>query len=228
MRPVSLISPRLRLLILKWLSGAKRTAFGRNIDALLVRSRNGLLLVDVDDQYVGRRLAYAGQYGHLELEPLQAVLLPSDNLLIVGTHIGSIAIRVSHSCRSVTAIEANPRTFQLLQLNVAINRYTFAVGPDLGRNDSGRCRLADSAFHYSRQTYSLRRSAAGSFPAGLQSASRGSSSTVSGRTQPRRNDRIPQQWAWVTVRLRALASARRRSNAVRSNSRILAKPRRAR
>jgi FkbM family methyltransferase len=122
MRLSSLIPSRLRLLILKWSSRAKRIVFGRNTDALLVRSRNGLLLVDVDDQYVGRHLTYEGEYGRLELERLQAVLSPSDNLLIVGAHIGAIAIPISHSCRSVTAIEANPRSFQLLQLNVAINR----------------------------------------------------------------------------------------------------------
>ena len=94
---------------------------GRHTNAVLIRSRNGLLLVDVADQNVGRRLAYKGEYGRLEIDRLRACLSGSDNLLIVGAHIGAIAIPISIYCRSVTVIEANPRSFQLLQMNIPIN-----------------------------------------------------------------------------------------------------------
>ena len=42
---------------------AKRQVIGAHVEALLVRSKNGLLLVDVNDQFVGRRLSYHGEYG---------------------------------------------------------------------------------------------------------------------------------------------------------------------
>jgi FkbM family methyltransferase len=95
---------------------------GRHTDAVLIRSKNGLLLVDAADQNVGRRLAYEGEYGRAEIDRLRACLSAKDNLLIVGAHIGAIAIPISRYCRSVTAIEANPRSFQLLQMNISINK----------------------------------------------------------------------------------------------------------
>jgi FkbM family methyltransferase len=108
--------------VLQCLGSLKRMLLGRHTDAVLIRSRNGLLLVDAADQNVGRHLAYEGEYGRLEIDRLRARLSASDNLLIVGAHIGAIAIPISRHCRSVTAVEANPRSFQLLQMNVSINK----------------------------------------------------------------------------------------------------------
>lgn len=118
----SLITLRSRHYVLKCLSTLKRSLLGRYTDAVLIRSRNGLLLVDAADQNVGRHLAYEGEYGRLEIDRLRACLSANDNLLIVGAHIGAITIPVSRYCRSVTAIEANPRSFQLLQMNISINK----------------------------------------------------------------------------------------------------------
>lgn len=122
MRFHGLIPLRLRHFALVCLRGLRRIGLGRHTDALLIRSRNGLLLVDTTDQNVGRHLAYKGEYGRLEIDRLRACLSANDNLLIVGAHIGAIAIPISPYCRSVTAIEANPRSFQLLQMNISINR----------------------------------------------------------------------------------------------------------
>jgi FkbM family methyltransferase len=121
MRFHGLIPPRLEFFALKCLSSLKRSVLGHHTDALLIQSRNGLLLVDVEDQYVGRHLAYEGEYGRSEIDRLRAYLSADDNLLIVGAHVGAIAIPISRYCRSVTAIEANPRSFQLLQMNISIN-----------------------------------------------------------------------------------------------------------
>jgi FkbM family methyltransferase len=116
------IPQRGRHFILQCLSSLKRRVMGRHTDALLIRAKNGLLLVDAADQNVGRHLAYEGEYGRQEIDRLRACLSDSDNLLIVGAHIGAIAIPISRHCRSVTAIEANPRSFQLLQMNISINQ----------------------------------------------------------------------------------------------------------
>ena len=42
-------------------------------------------------------------------------------MLIVGAHIGSLAIPIANICSKVVAIEANPNNFKLLQTNVKLN-----------------------------------------------------------------------------------------------------------
>jgi FkbM family methyltransferase len=64
----------------------------------------------------------AGAAHRCSADPQQERPAANDNLLIVGAHIGAIAIPVSLHCRSVTAIEANPRSFRLLQMNLSINK----------------------------------------------------------------------------------------------------------
>ena len=103
------------------ISATKRTLLGRHVEAVLVRSSCGVFLVDVEDMYVGRQLAWNGDYCAAELERLLAVLTERDTLLVVGTHIGALAVPASKHCRSVIAIEANPRTFRLLRENLLLN-----------------------------------------------------------------------------------------------------------
>jgi FkbM family methyltransferase len=105
------------------MSRAKRKLIGPHVEALLVKSKNGLLLVDVEDQVVGRRLSYRGDYASDELARLMSVINDGkSNVLVVGTHVGALAIALSRHCSALTAIEANPQTFRLLELNLLINR----------------------------------------------------------------------------------------------------------
>lgn len=41
--------------------------------------------------------------------------------MIVGAHIGTLAIPISKLCKELVAIEANPNTFDLLTMNIALN-----------------------------------------------------------------------------------------------------------
>ena len=41
--------------------------------------------------------------------------------MIIGAHIGSLAIPIAKTCSKVVAIEANPNNFKLLQTNVKLN-----------------------------------------------------------------------------------------------------------
>jgi len=41
--------------------------------------------------------------------------------LVVGAHIGTIAVPLSRSCSELVAIEPNPRAFEVLRLNAAMN-----------------------------------------------------------------------------------------------------------
>jgi FkbM family methyltransferase len=94
---------------------------GGHVEALLANGRNGLLLIDLEDQNVGRKLSFDGEYGWDEIERLRAYVTPASDVLFVGSHVGAIVVPIAKSCRSVVAIEANPRTFRLLQLNLLLN-----------------------------------------------------------------------------------------------------------
>jgi tRNA G37 N-methylase Trm5 len=48
-------------------------------------------------------------------------MLKHSDVLIVGAHIGTLAIPISRLAKHVDAIEANPETFKFLSLNVAMN-----------------------------------------------------------------------------------------------------------
>jgi FkbM family methyltransferase len=89
--------------------------------AILVTTAQGNFAVPVEDLYVGRELRHAGKYSEGELNMLRSICNSNTRLLVVGAHIGALAIPLAKLCRIVAAIEANPRTFELLQFNVALN-----------------------------------------------------------------------------------------------------------
>jgi FkbM family methyltransferase len=99
----------------------KKAIYGKNARAVLVNSRNGSFLIDVEDQTIGRSLLVHGEYSMHEIERIRGYLNKESELLIVGAHIGTYVVPLSKQCRHVVAIEANPVTFGLLQLNLLIN-----------------------------------------------------------------------------------------------------------
>jgi FkbM family methyltransferase len=94
---------------------------GPNAYALIVRSENGLFAVDLEDNGVGRKLQNSGRYGLDEIERMKPYIKPDSKILIVGAHIGTLAIPISKLYNRVTAIEANPSTYKLLTVNIALN-----------------------------------------------------------------------------------------------------------
>lgn len=118
----------------KWLASITRRGMGRHVEALMTRSGEFVYLVHPSDFSVGRQLRYRGCYGNEELERLTKLLDKDSRLLIVGGHVGTIAIPASKACRSVDVIEANPVTADLLEKNIALNHchnvtlHRFAAG----------------------------------------------------------------------------------------------------
>lgn len=45
-----------------------------------------------------------------------------DILVDIGAHIGAVSLGVSNSCSKIYSVEANPRTFRLLKMNVLLNQ----------------------------------------------------------------------------------------------------------
>jgi FkbM family methyltransferase len=81
----------------------------------------GIFAVGLEDEFVGKALRENGENGAFEVERAAKFLTPNDKVLIVGAHVGTIAIPLAKHCRHVTAVEANPWTFTLLKANVALN-----------------------------------------------------------------------------------------------------------
>jgi len=113
---------RLKLFAAARLSALRRLAVGKRTRALLDEGNGCLLLVGVEDMQVGRKLSSEGVYGSAELERLSALISSESDVLVVGGHIGALAIPLSKTCRSLTVIEPNPDSFRLLELNLTLNR----------------------------------------------------------------------------------------------------------
>jgi len=89
--------------------------------AIVIETAQGVFAVDHEDAFVGMALRNSGAYGRAEIERATSLISPDDNVLVVGAHIGSIVVPLAKRCRHVTAVEANPWTYKLLQCNLALN-----------------------------------------------------------------------------------------------------------
>lgn len=126
---------RLNLGLKKFKSKRLRKKLGNNIKAIITNSENGLFAVDPEDLEVGQKLR-SGGFGIEELERLKLLINNKSKVLIVGTHIGSLAIPLSRHCKEITAIEANPKTFQLLEINLQLNNCKNITAHNIFANDS--------------------------------------------------------------------------------------------
>jgi FkbM family methyltransferase len=112
---------RFKISILRSFGRVRRLAVGPYGVAVLTRTENGLLLVPVGDMMVGRRLSFNGCYDPELLSFLLHRCDAASELLFVGAHVGALAIPAAKRVRRVVAVEANPATFELLKMNVALN-----------------------------------------------------------------------------------------------------------
>jgi FkbM family methyltransferase len=94
---------------------------GSHVCAVIANSDNGLFAVDPEDCGVGGELRTNGKYGSDEIQRLKPYIPSDSKVLIVGAHVGTLAIPISKLCKKVVAVEANPATFNLLTMNIALN-----------------------------------------------------------------------------------------------------------
>jgi FkbM family methyltransferase len=126
---------RLNLGLKKIKSKRIRKKLGHNIKAIITNSENGLFAVDPEDLEVGQKLR-SGGFGIEEVQRLKKFIDNKSKVLIVGTHIGSLAIPLSKHCKEVTAIEANPNTYELLEINLQLNNAENITPHNIFANDS--------------------------------------------------------------------------------------------
>jgi FkbM family methyltransferase len=115
---------RIILAIQTLIASITKKLLGSYVYALVVKSNNGLFLVDPEDSFVSWQLRYHGRYGFDEIERLKKYINSDGRILIVGAHIGTLAIPLSKLCKEVIAIEANPNTYKLLTTNIFLNSIT--------------------------------------------------------------------------------------------------------
>lgn len=104
----------------------------------LAKTRHGNFVVDTRDRYVGGKLLADGGYSEEELALLVTCCSADQDVLVVGAHIGALAIPLSRKCRSLVAVEANPYTFRLLEENVRINERANIRCIHAAASDSGQ------------------------------------------------------------------------------------------
>lgn len=112
-----------------------KTILGKNVIGVLVNSTNGLLIVDPEDYGVGVELRNKGRYGENELRNIKNYSSRESSILLIGAHIGSLVIPLAKSCHKIVAIEANPDTFKLLQLNLILNSVKNCDSFNIAAND---------------------------------------------------------------------------------------------
>jgi FkbM family methyltransferase len=112
---------RLKLRAASLLGSLTKRLLGPRVIALLIETDNGIFAVDPEDSGVGRHLRRFGKWAPLEIQRIKDQISHDSTVLIVGAHIGTLAIPIAHACKSVVAIEANPATYRLLVHNIGIN-----------------------------------------------------------------------------------------------------------
>lgn len=98
-----------------------RAVLGRHLKAFVAEGEFGTFAVDPEDAFVGGSLLRRGVWGKEELERLFARVQPESKVLVVGAHIGSLAIPLAKRSQKLVALEPNPRSFELLEINRRLN-----------------------------------------------------------------------------------------------------------
>ena len=105
---------------------------------IVYRTDLGYFCLDTSDQVVSWEVVNNGSYGMREIDLARRYMNERSRVLVVGAHIGTAAIPLSRACAEVVAIEANPRTCEMLRLNVLMNeRRNIAVVHAAANHENG-------------------------------------------------------------------------------------------
>lgn len=103
--------------------------------------RHGLMVYNLNDQYVGRSLDLYGEYAEHEVAVFRSILRPGDVVVEVGANIGAQTLPLSRMVGPsglVVAFEPQEMLFNLLSANLVLNGATnvrtrrMAVGSEAG------------------------------------------------------------------------------------------------
>ena len=89
----------------------------------LVKSRDGYMIVNKNDAYIGKSIIKYGEFSEYELSLFSQIVQNNDNVVEVGANYGSHTLRLCQLANPgrVFAIEPQRVVFQALCGNIAIN-----------------------------------------------------------------------------------------------------------
>ena len=104
-------------------------------------TREGVMLFNRHDIYIGASLRLYGEYSHGEVQLFRQLVKPGMTVVEVGANIGAHTLPLSHMAEpgAVLAFEPQRLVFQLLCANAALNSranilpYAWAIGRTCGR-----------------------------------------------------------------------------------------------
>ena len=102
---------------------------------ILAKTKQGLFAVSAEDLYVSQALLLNGEYNSNELARLQTFVSSESRVLFIGAHIGSLLIPIAQRCKKVIAFEANPFSYELLSINLILNKVTNCQAFNLAASD---------------------------------------------------------------------------------------------
>jgi FkbM family methyltransferase len=117
----------------------------------LVMARHGVMLVNMNDEYMGKGLSIYGEYSQLECDFLLQWMPAGRDAVEVGANIGCLSLPMAKVLadqgRRLMAIEPQPVIFQQLCANLSLNHVRNAV--TLHKACAPQC----TTLYFSRQDY---------------------------------------------------------------------------
>jgi FkbM family methyltransferase len=101
----------------------------------LYECKQGTFCLDPADQFIAAPLIRTGEYDPMQLEQLRFFCTPDSSVLLLGAHIGAIAVPLSKMVKNMTAFEANPDTYKLFSINLKLNDCSNVEAFNLAAND---------------------------------------------------------------------------------------------
>lgn len=114
---------------------ATKQLLGPFARAIVTETSTGLFASDPEDYGVGWNIRSNGHYGTELLQTISQIVPASSSVLVIGAHIGTMAIPLAKQFAWVAAIEANPNTFRLLEMNIRLNNVTNCDIFNIAAND---------------------------------------------------------------------------------------------
>lgn len=92
----------------------------------LVEMRYGWMVYNINDSFIGKSISHYGEWSQIEVEFFKTVLSPKDNVIEVGSNIGSHTLSISKfvNAGNVFAFEPQEIIYQNLCANLSLNSLT--------------------------------------------------------------------------------------------------------
>lgn len=125
---------KIKALIIHILSKIRKKILGKHAIGIIYDTQNGILSAPVEDFVVGRSLGFKGSWDVSLIKKIIQKIDKTDNVFIIGTHVGTLLVPFAKKEYKIVGYEANPETFRYLNWNVKLNKlsnvtlFNFAVG----------------------------------------------------------------------------------------------------